>query len=70
MTTTQGSKPNSASDAAVKRMKSVKATCDQTSDGDKKASALKHFQAAEKAHTARDDANCIKHCKAADQALA
>jgi hypothetical protein len=48
----------------------VKATCDQTSDGDKKASALKHFQAAEKAHTARDDANCIKHCKAAEQALA
>jgi hypothetical protein len=70
MAPTQGAKPNSASDAAVKRMKAVKAACEQASDGDKKVSALKHYQSAEKAHTARDDANCIKHCKAAEQALA
>lgn len=73
MTPTQGPRPSpkaSAANAAVERLKSVKTAWDKAADGAKKVLALKHFEAAEKAHASRDDANCIKECKAAEQALA
>ncbi len=47
----------------------MKTAWDKAPDGDKKAAALKHYQAAQNAHAGKDDANCIKECKAAEQAL-
>ncbi|MEW9922341.1 hypothetical protein AB2B41_22305 [Marimonas sp. MJW-29] len=40
-------------------MKSVKAAWDKAPSGPKKDAALKHYQAAEKAHTAKNDAETI-----------
>ncbi len=56
-------------DASAERMKTVKAAWDKAPAGPKKDAALKHYQAAEKAHTSKDEANCIKECKAAELAL-
>ena len=69
MTPTQTSNPSASFTAAVDRMKSVKTAWDKAPEGAKKAAALKHYEAAEKAHAKKDDANCIKECKAAEQAL-
>ncbi len=52
------------------KMKSVKAAWDKVPAGPKKASALTHYQAAEKAQAAKDDAGCIKCLDAASRALA
>jgi hypothetical protein len=51
-------------------MKSVKATWDKAPAGPKKDAALKHYQAAEKAHTAKNDAETNKELDAAAHALA
>jgi len=51
------------------RMSSVKATWDKAPAGPKKDSALKHYQAAEKAHTAKNDAETNKELDAATKAL-
>jgi hypothetical protein len=51
-------------------MKSVKATWDKAPAGPKKDAALKHYQAAEKAHTAKNDAETNKELDAAKHALA
>jgi hypothetical protein len=40
----------------AEKMKSVKAAWDKAPSGPKKDAALKHYQAAEKAHTAKNDA--------------
>ncbi len=61
--------PHKAS-AAEDKMKAVKAAWDKAPSGAKKDAALKHYQAAEKAHKAKNDADCIKELNAATQALA
>jgi hypothetical protein len=52
------------------RMKTVKAACDKAPAGPKKDAAIKHYQAAEKAHTAKNDADTTKELGAATHALA
>ncbi|SDJ35266.1 hypothetical protein [Lutimaribacter saemankumensis] len=54
----------------TEKMKSVKAAWDKAPSGPKKDAALKHYQAAEKAHTAKNDAETNKELEAATQALA
>ncbi|MBL4930183.1 hypothetical protein [Fuscibacter oryzae] len=52
------------------KMKSFKASWDKAPAGPKKDAALKHYQAAEKAHTAKNDAETNKELDAAAHALA
>jgi hypothetical protein len=52
------------------KMKSVKAAWDKAPAGPKKDAALVHYKAAEKAQTARNDADCNKALDAATKALA
>jgi len=54
----------------IEKMKSVKATWDKAPAGPKKDAALKHYQAAEKAHTAKNDVETNKELDAAAHALA
>lgn len=54
----------------AEKMKSVKATWDKALSGPKKDAALKHYQAAEKAHKAKNDADTNKERDAATHALA
>lgn len=54
----------------VDKMKSVKAAWDKAPAGPKKDEALKHYEAAEKAHTAKNDAETNKELDAAKHALA
>jgi hypothetical protein len=51
------------------KMKSVKAVWDKAAAGPKKDAALKHYQAAEKAYAAKNDAECNRELDAAKQAL-
>lgn len=51
------------------KMKSVKASWDKAPSGPKKDAALKHYQAAEKAHTAKNDAETNKELDAVTQKL-
>jgi hypothetical protein len=55
---------------AAEQMKTVKAAWDASPAGAKKDAALKHYQAAEKSHTAHNDAETIKSLDAAKLALA
>jgi hypothetical protein len=52
------------------KMKSVKTAWDKAPSGPKKDAALKHYEAAEKAHTAKNDAEAHKELDAATKALA
>ena len=52
------------------KMKAVKAAWDKAPSGPKKDAALKHYQAAEKAHAAKNDADAIKELDSATRALA
>ena len=52
------------------KMKSVKAAWDKAPAGPKKDAALVHYQAAEKAHTANKDGECLKSLDSATHALA
>ncbi|MCR9151219.1 MAG: hypothetical protein NXH83_13675 [Rhodobacteraceae bacterium] len=54
----------------AEKMISVKAAWDKAPAGPKKDAALKHYQAAEKAHTAKNDAETNKELDAATHALA
>ena len=54
----------------AERMTSVKAAWDKAPTGPKKDAALKHYQAAEKANTAKNDAETNKELDAAAHALA
>ncbi|PKP79437.1 MAG: hypothetical protein CVT80_16030 [Alphaproteobacteria bacterium HGW-Alphaproteobacteria-2] len=56
--------PNTA-----EKMKSVKTACDSAQAGPKKDAALKHYHAAEKAQTAKNDGECHRELNAATQAL-
>jgi hypothetical protein len=58
-----------APSAAADKMKTVKAAWDKAPAGPKKEAALKHYQAAEKAQTAKDDATVTKELDAATAAL-
>lgn len=51
------------------QMKAVRAAWDKAPMGPKKDAALKHFQAAEKSHEAKNDADCLKSLDAAKAAL-
>lgn len=55
--------------AATEQMKTVKAAWDKAPSGPKKDASLKHYQAAEKARSANNDAECIKELNAATRAL-
>jgi hypothetical protein len=70
MTPTPSTTPQTKTSAAADKMKTVKAAWDKAPSGPKKDAALKHYQAAEKAHTAKNDADCIKELDAATHALA
>ncbi|MGJ8605496.1 MAG: hypothetical protein ACSHXH_15370 [Marivita sp.] len=52
------------------KMKTVKTAWDKAPSGPKKDAAHKHYQAAEKAHTAKNDADTHKELDAATKALA
>jgi len=54
----------------AEKMTSVKAAWDKAPSGPKKDAALKHYQAAEKAHTAKNDAETNRELDAAKHALA
>lgn len=56
--------------ATAEKMKTVKSAWDAAPAGPKKDASLKHYQAAEKAQTAKKDAECIRELDAAKQALA
>jgi hypothetical protein len=58
----------SASNTAEK-MKTVKSAWDAAPAGPKKDAALKHYQAAEKAQTAKNDSDCNRELDAAKKAL-
>ncbi|RYH06759.1 hypothetical protein [Tropicimonas sp. IMCC6043] len=53
----------------AEKIASVKATWDKAPAGPKKDAALKHYQAAEKANTAKNDAETNKELDAASHAL-
>ncbi len=54
----------------AEKMKTVKAAWDNAPSGSKKDVAFKHYKAAQKAHSARDDAETNKELDAATHALA
>ena len=54
----------------AEKMKSVKAAWDKAPSGPKKDAALKHYQAAEKANTAKNHTETNKELDAATKALA
>ncbi|NGM47580.1 hypothetical protein G5B31_18755 [Rhodobacter sp. SGA-6-6] len=56
--------------STVEKMKSVRAAWEKASPGPKRDAAMTHYQAAEKAQTAKNDADCVKSLNAATQALA
>lgn len=53
----------------AEKMTSVKAAWDKAPAGPKKDAALKHYRAAEKAHTAKNDAETNRELDAASQKL-
>ena len=53
----------------TEKMTSIKAAWDLAPPGPKKEAALKHYEAAQKAHTANDDAGTNKALDAAKHAL-
>ena len=54
----------------LEKLKSVKARCLNAPFGEKRASAMKHYYAAEAAHSAKNNAKMIKELDAAKHALA
>ena len=53
----------------VRHMASVKAALDKAPEGPRKAAALKHYKAAERAHDAENDEEAHKELKEASRAL-
>lgn len=60
---------NSPAPNTVEEMKFVKAAWDKAPSGPKKESALKHYQAAQKAQKAKNDIECNRELDAAKRAL-
>jgi hypothetical protein len=61
--------PTPAATSGAEMMKTVKAECDKAPAGPKKDAALKHYQAAEAALKAHNEAGCISALKQAQAAL-
>ena len=61
---------DSISTKTTEQMKAVRVAWYKAPMGTRKDAALKHYQAAERARTARNDADCIKELDAAALALA
>ena len=61
---------DSITQTTINKMTAVKAAWDKSSAGPKKDAALKHYEAAQKAQTAKDDATCVRELDAATHALA
>jgi hypothetical protein len=61
--------PNTAANTTANRMKIVKSAWDAAPAGPKKDAALKHYQAARKAQSAKNDAECDRELEAARHAL-
>jgi hypothetical protein len=61
---------NSPAQNTADKLKAVKAAWDKAPAGPKKDAALKHYQAAEKAQTAKNDIECNRELAAAEHALA
>ena len=55
--------------SSAEMMKTVKAECDKAPAGPKKDAALKHYQAAEAALKAHNEAGCTAALKQAQEAL-
>lgn len=51
------------------KMQTVKSAWDKAPDGDKKDSALKHYQSAEKAHKSGNDSEAMRELEEATRAL-
>ena len=66
MTPTPVSTPSASFAAAADRLKAMKPACDTSAGG--AVTALKHDEAAERAR-AKNAANPVEECKAAEQAL-
>ncbi len=58
-----------AENKTAEKMTSVKAAWDKAPAGPKKDAALKHYEAAEKANTAKNDAKANKELNAASEKL-
>ena len=54
---------------AESRLKTVKTACDNAPAGAKKEAAFKHYSAAEKAHEAKNDKDCMTELAAAEKEL-
>jgi hypothetical protein len=54
---------------AESKMKTVKAAWDKEPAGAKKDASFKHYSAAEKAHKAKNDRECMTELAAAEKAL-
>lgn len=61
---------NKASTPTDDKMKAVKTAWDAAPAGPKKDASLKHYEAAQKARTAKNDADCNRELDAAKHALA
>ncbi len=62
------SQPNQAGKMDQK-MKSTKEAIDKAHDGQKKQSAQKHYQAAEKAKSSNNESECVRECDTAMKEL-
>lgn len=61
--------PSTSTKSAADQMKAVKVAYDRAPSGPKKDAAQKHYAAAEKAMTAKNDAECIRECEATTKSL-
>lgn len=66
----KGQKMNTEQNKTTAKMASVKADWDKAPSGPKKDAALKHYEAAEKAFTAKNEADANRELDAAFQKLA
>ncbi|MFN3312383.1 MAG: hypothetical protein ACK46Q_02795 [Hyphomonas sp.] len=56
-------------DGVISKMETVKSAWDNALEGEKKDSALKHYQSAEKAQMSGNDAEALRQLDAATRAL-
>lgn len=56
--------------STIEKMKSVRVAWEKASPSPKRDAAMTHYQAAEKAQVAKNDADCLKALDAATKALA
>jgi hypothetical protein len=61
--------PRTSTSTTDEKMKTVKSAWDAAPAGPKKDAALKHYQAAQRAQSAKNDAECTRELEAARHAL-